>query len=51
MAKELLRRVTIDLPAPCWKALKIRAAEDGVSMRTVVLAALREHLKKTGGRK
>ncbi len=47
MAKEALKRVTLDLPAATWRALKLRAVEDTTSMRKVIMAALAKHLGTT----
>ena len=41
----LLRmRTTIDIPDPLFRMAKERAAETGVSLREIVLLALRAHL-------
>jgi hypothetical protein len=40
----LCMRTTIDIPDPLFRMAKERAAETGVSLREVVLLALRAHL-------
>ena len=40
----LCMRTTIDVPEPLFREAKRRAAEEGVSLREVVLRALRAHL-------
>jgi hypothetical protein len=37
---EHVTRITVDLPEPLWRALKIRAIDQHVDMRSVVIEAL-----------
>lgn len=43
----LCMRTTIDIPEPLFRAAKHRAAEEGVSLREIVLRALRANLGGT----
>ena len=43
---EPLKKTTIAIPLSLWRDARIRAAEDLVDLRAVILAALREYLKR-----
>jgi hypothetical protein len=38
-------KTTIDLPEPLWRAAKVRAMDERVDLRRVVIAALEAYLK------
>jgi hypothetical protein len=48
-------KTTVDLPEPCWRAVKIRALDQRTHLRSVVIAALEAYLhtevphRKDGG--
>jgi hypothetical protein len=42
-------KTTIDLPEDLWRAAKVRAMDERTDLRSVVIAALRAHLKKSKG--
>jgi hypothetical protein len=44
-----LRRTTLDMDPALWTALKVRAAEEGRTMRTLLLAALTDYLSRPKG--
>ncbi|MFO1352335.1 MAG: hypothetical protein U1F68_17345 [Gammaproteobacteria bacterium] len=41
------RRVLAEVPAALYRAAKVRAAEQGVTLRAVVIAALEAHVRAT----
>ena len=43
-------KTTVELPADVWRAAKIRAMDDYSDLRSVIVAALRSHLRLTGVR-
>ncbi len=49
---EKVVKTTVDLPEDLWKAAKIRAMDERTDLRSVIIAALEQHLKtkpKKGG--
>jgi hypothetical protein len=46
-------KTTIELPESMWKAVKVRAAQEGSDLRHVIMDALKVHLglKKKGRKK
>jgi hypothetical protein len=45
-------KTTVDLPEALWKAAKIRAMNERTDLRSVIIAALEQHIKtkpKKGG--
>ncbi len=49
---ELTVKTTVDLPEALWKAAKIRAMDERTDLRSVIIAALEQHIKtkpKKGG--
>jgi hypothetical protein len=45
-------KTTVDLPEALWKAAKIRATDERMDLRSVIISALEQHLKakpKKGG--
>jgi hypothetical protein len=43
-------KTTVELPADVWRAAKIRAMDDYSDLRSVIVAALRSHLRLPGAR-
>ena len=43
-------KTTVELPADVWRAAKIRAMDDYSDLRSVIIAALRSHLRLPGVR-
>jgi len=43
-------KTTVELPADVWRAAKIRAMDDYSDLRSVIVEALRSHLRLTGVR-
>jgi hypothetical protein len=43
-------KTTVELPADVWRAAKIRAMDDYSDLRSVIIEALRSHLRLHGGK-
>ena len=43
-------KTTVELPADVWRAAKIRAMDDYSDLRSVIVEALRSHLRLSGVR-
>jgi hypothetical protein len=43
-------KTTVELPADVWRAAKIRAMDDYSDLRSVIVDALRSHLRLAGVR-
>jgi hypothetical protein len=41
-------KTTVELPADVWRAAKIRAMDDYSDLRSVIVEALRTHLRLSG---
>jgi hypothetical protein len=41
-------KTTVELPADVWRAAKIRAMDDYSDLRSVIVEALRSHLRLSG---
>jgi hypothetical protein len=43
-------KTTVELPADVWRAAKIRAMDDYSDLRSVIVDALRSHLRLPGSK-
>lgn len=44
--KEKIHRFTVDLDDETWEALKIRAVKERATMREIIIALIRDYLKR-----
>ena len=47
---ERLVKTTVELPHHLWRAVKVRAMDDGSDLRGVIIEALQQYLAKKGAR-
>ncbi len=48
---EPLVKTTVELPRDLWRAVKVRAMDDGSDLRGVIIQALQQYLVKKGPRR
>jgi hypothetical protein len=48
---ETIVKTTVELPRDLWRAVKVRAVDEGSDLRGIIVLALHRYLSKTGPRR
>jgi hypothetical protein len=48
---EKIVKTTVELPHDLWRAVKVRAMDEGSDLRGIIVLALQRYLSRKGGRR